>query len=85
MDEPSRHAAAWRRARLAKLSLAALAALTFVGGIELVRANVPSHHKRKLQPLAAPKDFTDVVQRDLLAAGIMAPAQAPPGAGTAVS
>jgi hypothetical protein len=25
------------------------------------------------------------VQRDLLAAGIMAPAQAPPGAGTAVS
>ena len=50
--EASRHAAAWRRARAAKLALATLATLTFLGGIELVRANVPSHSKRKLQPLA---------------------------------
>ena len=83
--EASRHAAAWRRARAAKLALATLATLTFLGGIELVRANVPSHSKRKLQPLAAPKHFTSIVQRDLLAAGIMAPAEAPPDAATAVS
>jgi hypothetical protein len=83
--EASRRAAAWRRARVAKTALATLAALTFFGGIELVRANVPSHHKRKLQPLAAPKRFTAVVRRDLLAAGIMAPAEAPADAETAVS
>jgi ABC-type Fe3+-siderophore transport system permease subunit len=83
--EASRHAAARRRAQLAKTALAAAAAVTFFGGIGLVRAHVSSHHKRKLQPLAAPKRFTAVVQRDLLAAGIMAPAEAPPGAATAVS
>jgi len=83
--EETRHAAARRRARLAKTTLSAIAALTFVGGIGLVRANVASHHKRKLQPLAAPKRFTAIVQRDLLAAGIMAPAEAPPGAATALS
>jgi hypothetical protein len=83
--EGSRNAAAWHRARVAKAALATLAAVTFLGGIELVRANVPSRHKRKLQPLAAPKRFTAVVQRDLLSAGIMAPAEAPAGAETAVS
>jgi hypothetical protein len=83
--EPARHAAARQRARVAKTALATLAAFTFSGGIELVRANVPSHHKRKLQPLAAPTRFTAIVRRDLLAAGIMAPAEAPPGAETAVS
>jgi hypothetical protein len=70
---------------VAKAALAALAALTFLGGIELVRAQVPSHHKRKLEPLAAPKRFTDIVRRNLLEAGVMAPAEAPPGAETAVS
>jgi len=83
--EASRNAAAWHRARVAKAGLATLAAFTFFGGIELVRANVPSQHKRKLQPLAAPKHFTAIVQRDLLAAGIMAPAEAPAGSETAVS
>lgn len=83
--EESRHAAAWHRAHLAKAGLAGVAAITFLGGIGLVRLHFPSHRKAKLQSLAAPKRFTDVVQRDLLAAGIMAPAQAPPGAATALS
>jgi hypothetical protein len=83
--EASRHAAARRRAQVAKTSLAAVAVVTFLGGIGLVRAHVSSHHKRKLRALAAPKRFTSIVQRDLLAAGIMAPAEAPPGAETAVS
>ena len=47
--------------------------------------NIPSRHKQKLQPLGAPKHFTDVVRQNLLEAGIMAPAQAPPGAATALS
>lgn len=83
--EESRHAAARHRAYLAKSALAGVAALTFFGGMGLVRLHLASHHKAKLKSLAAPKQFTDVVQRDLLAAGIMAPAQAPPGAATALS
>ena len=83
--QESRHAPARERATLAKRTLAAVAAVTFAGGGVLVRAHVPSHGKPKLRPLAAPKRFTSVVQRDLLAAGIMAPAEAPPDAATAVS
>jgi hypothetical protein len=80
-----RHAAARRRARLAKVALASLAALTFFGGIGMTRAHVASRHKRKPLALAAPKRFTRIVQRDLLAAGIMAPAEAPPDVSTSVS
>lgn len=83
--EESRHAAARHRAYLAKTALVGVAGVTFFGGMGLVRLHFASHHKAKLKSLAAPKRFTDVVQRDLLAAGIMAPAQAPPGAATAVS
>ena len=70
---------------LAKRTLAALGALTFVAGIGLVRANVPSRQKGKAQPLAAPKRFTSAVRQDLLAAGIMAPAEAPADVATSVS
>ena len=80
-----RHAAAYRRARIAKVTLASFASLTFVAGIGLTRAHFPSHHKRKLRALAAPKRFTDTVRRDLLAAGIMAPAEAPADVATGVS
>lgn len=83
--QDGRNAAAWRRATLAKRTLAALGALTFVAGIGLVRANVPSRHKGKAQPLAAPKRFRSVVRNDLLAAGIMAPAEAPADVATSVS
>jgi hypothetical protein len=83
--DASRHAAAWRRARIAKIALATVGALTFIGGTELVRLNIASHHKVKLQPLGAPTRFTDIVRQNLLQAGIMAPAQAPPGAETALS
>jgi hypothetical protein len=82
--QESRHAAAWRRATIAKRALAAVAALTFVAGVGVVRANVPSRHKRA-KPLAAPARFTAVVRNDLLAAGIMAPADAPADVATSVS
>ena len=80
-----RHAAARRRARLAKGALASLATLTFLGGIGMARAYVPSRHKRSPRALAAPQRFTKIVQRDLLAAGIIAPAEAPPDVSTSVS
>jgi hypothetical protein len=81
----SRHAAARRRARLAKGALASLAALTFLGGLGLTRAHVSSRPKHKPQALAAPDRFTSIVRRDLLAAGIMAPAEAPPDVASSVS
>jgi hypothetical protein len=83
--QDSRHAAARHRVRLAKGALASLAAVTFLAGIGLTRAHYPSRHKRKPQPLAAPKRFTRIVRRDLLAAGIMAPAEAPPDVSTSLS
>ena len=81
----SRNAAAWRRATVAKWFLAAVGAGAFVGGIGLVRAHVPSRHQGRVRPLAAPKRFTSVVRSDLLAAGIMAPAEAPADIATSVS
>ena len=51
----------------------------------MTRAHVPSRHKRKARALAAPKRFTAIVQRDLLAAGVMAPAEAPPDVSSSVS
>jgi hypothetical protein len=81
----SRNAAARHRARLAKGTLASLAALTFLSGIGATRAHFASRHKRKPSALAAPQRFTRIVQRDLLAAGIMAPAQAPSDVATSVS
>lgn len=83
--EEGRHAAARHRAYLAKSALAGVAAITFLGGMGLARMHFPSHRKAKLKSLAAPKRFTNVVQRDLLAAGIMAPAEAPAGAATSLS
>ena len=65
--------------------MASLAALTFLGGMGMTRAHVASRQKRKPHALAAPKRFTRIVQRDLLAAGIMAPAEAPPDVSTSVS
>jgi hypothetical protein len=83
--QPARHAEAHRRAQLAKGALASFAALTFVAGLALTRAHFASHQKRKFSALSAPKRFTDVVRRDLLAAGIMAPAEASADVSTSVS
>jgi hypothetical protein len=83
--QDGRNAAARRRATLAKRTVAALGALTFLAGIGLVRAHVPSRQAGKARPLAAPKRFSSVVRNDLLAAGIMAPAEAPADVATSVS
>jgi hypothetical protein len=81
----SRNAAAWRRASRAKTVLAAAATVAFVFGIGLVRAHVPSRHRSRVKPLAAPRRFTSAVRSELLAAGIMAPAEAPADVATSVS
>ena len=74
-----------RRARFAKAVFCAGGAVVFAGAMMLSRASFPGHAKEPAQPLSAPKKFVKIVRRNLLQAGIVAPAQAPPGASTSVS
>jgi hypothetical protein len=51
----------------------------------LARVNYPGHQKHPAQPLAIPPALYSVVRQNLLQAGIMAPATAPPDASTSTS
>ena len=51
----------------------------------LVKANVAGHTRRPLRPLDAPSRFRAIVRQDALAGGLLAPAQADPGATTSQS
>jgi hypothetical protein len=54
-------------------------------GVALVKANVAGHSHRALRPLEAPARFQATVRGNALAGGLLAPAQAPPGAATSQS
>jgi hypothetical protein len=82
---PGRIGAARRRARIAKLGFAAAGVAFFGLGMTLVKANVAGHSRRPLRPLDAPSRFQAIVRRDALAGGLLAPAQAAPGAATSQS
>ena len=73
------------RVTAAKTALVAAGAAAFVVAIGLSRSSYASHPKHPARPLAAPGRFVGVVRRNLLQAGIVAPAQAPPEAQTSVS
>jgi hypothetical protein len=81
----SRHAPAKARVQRAKLALAAVGVAAFAAAIPLARLHISGHPKRRARPLDAPQAFRRVVQDDLLRAGILAPAEAPPDAMTALS
>ena len=81
----SRLRAPRRRAHRAKAALGVGGALVFGAAMLLARASYGGHPKRPPHPLAAPPSFVEVVRRNLLQAGIVAPAQAPPEAATSVS
>ena len=81
----SRHAPARRRARLAKVGIAISAVTAFAVAFPLTRATHRGHVKSPAQSLDAPIAFRSAVQSDLLAAGILAPAEAPADAVTALS
>jgi hypothetical protein len=49
------------------------------------RHSYAGHPKHPASALSAPPRFVSIVRHNLLQAGIVAPAQAPPGAKTAVS
>jgi hypothetical protein len=74
-----------RRVRAARIGIAGAAGALFAAGIVLARGHQPSHRKEPVTPLAAPPDLLRVVRRNQLAAGILKPAEAPPGIGSAPS
>jgi hypothetical protein len=84
-ESGSRFAPVRKRAAQAKVALGLAALVAFVVGLVATRASYAGHSKRPLHALAAPTGFVQIVRRNLLAAGIVAPAQAPPGASTSVS
>jgi hypothetical protein len=80
-----RLAAARRRATFAKAVLAAGGACAFLAAAALAKVTYPGHHKRHSRSLSAPKRFVEVVRQNQLQAGILAPAEAPPGVTSAPS
>jgi hypothetical protein len=88
-DRTARTASRVARARLgarrAKTALLLGGIAAFVASIPLARLTYAGHPKRHSRSLDAPQSFRRSVRRDLLSAGILAPAQAPPDAVTATS
>jgi hypothetical protein len=74
-----------RRARVAKSAFVAGGIVVFTAAMGFARMSFPGHAKTPATPLGAPPKFVKIVRRNLLQAGIVAPAQAPPGATTSVS
>jgi hypothetical protein len=74
-----------RRARVAKAVFGAGGALVFGAAMLFARHSFAGHPKSPAHPLVAPSRFVRIVRKNLLQAGIVAPAQAPPGASTSVS
>lgn len=80
-----RHSPVRRRVRIAQALLVGAAATVFGGSAALARLHVPGHHREDVTPLAPPAPLLRTVRRNQLAAGIVGPAQAPPGIGSAPS
>ena len=74
-----------QRAAVAKTSLAASGAFVFAVAMVFARHSYAGHPKQPATALAASPRFVSIVKQNLLQAGVLAPAQAPPGASTAVS
>jgi hypothetical protein len=74
-----------RRVRLARVTLAVGSLALFGALTGLARVHFAGHHKQDVTPLAPPDGLLRVVRQNQLAAGILAPADAPPGIGSAPS
>jgi hypothetical protein len=83
--EPSRLAPVRRRAFVAKLGIGAAAVLGLGASMGLARVTYAGHSKHAIEPLAIPQPLYEVVRQNLLQAGILAPATAPPDASTSTS
>ena len=74
-----------RRAAGAKVTMAAAGSVVFAAAMVLARHSFAGHPKAPTTALAASPRFLSVVRQNLLNAGVVAPAQAPPGSATAAS
>jgi hypothetical protein len=74
-----------RRVRLAQLTLAGGGIALFGASMLLARVHFAGHHKQGATPLSPPAPLLDVVRRNQLEAGVLAPAQAAPGVVSAPS
>ena len=74
-----------RRARVAKIVVGSGAAVVFGIWMLLARVTYAGHTKHQVRPLSIPQPLYQVVRRNLLTAGIIAPASAPPDATTSTS
>ena len=83
--ESSRLAPARRRGRLAKLAVAVAAVVCVAASMALARVTYAGHAKHPVRPLSIPQPLYRVVRQNLLQAGILAPATAPPDATTSTS
>jgi hypothetical protein len=77
--------AAWRRASRAKRAFGVVAVVLFGSAMGLSRSTFAGHPKAPVRALSPPSHFVDIVRKNLLQAGLVAPANAPPGATTGVS
>jgi hypothetical protein len=82
---PGRIDAARHRAQIAKTWIVAMSAVGFGVWMGLARVTYAGHPKHRIRALAIPQPMYEVVRRNLLQAGIVAPATAPPDATTSTS
>ena len=83
--ESSRLAPARRRARTAKLAIGAAAVVSVGASMALARVTYAGHAKHPVRALSIPQPLYRVVRQNLLQAGILAPAIAPPDTTTSTS
>ena len=77
--------AAHRRASTAKIVVGVVSAAVFGWAMGQSRSTFAGHPKQTVRALSPPAQFVDIVRKNLLQAGLLAPANAPPGAATGVS
>ena len=76
--ETSRLEPVHRRARIAKLGIAGAAVVGLGASMGLARASYAGHPRHTVKTLSIPQPLYAVVRKNLLQAGILAPATAPP-------
>ena len=81
----SRIVAARGRVRLAKAGVVGVAIVGFAATFGLSRVSYAGHAKKPLRRLMPPPRYVQIVRQNQLEAGIVAPADAPPGAATSTS
>jgi hypothetical protein len=81
----SRLAPARRRARTVKVGIGAAALVSVGASMGLARVTYAGHAKHPTRALSIPQPLYRVVRQNLLQAGILAPATAPPDATTSTS